>query len=369
MANSLRKQIGSHSCICVVAAHFTADHVLYIQELSAHYSPLGYDVHLVVDHLSPEKAAILSTQHNLSINSVTVEECVEKNYKYCVLSEPGKTGYGPVNGWDKSLFMLAHSKPYSNYWLLEDDVLLLNIEGLSEIDNFYAESVDLLIQTLTTPQKIRLERKVHLPYMWEGFAKNPYVIKADGSTGQRLETSGFKKSRDFLRRADWKSLEKMEPFKDVDLSEFCMNWPLSHSMTSAVRFSSNLLDCIKKSVKTHKRLIFQEYIFGTLALHHNLVVKPSFFLKNISHSPGDKIHQIKKLLDGSLTPKEFIVGGGRQLSPLYHPLKGLDNHLKFRSILSKVINSGRVDTVKGYNKEGRDGRLSPFLSYKFSQDV
>ena len=371
--NLIEKNINSHSCVCIMAAHFTAEHALYMQELSAHYCPLGYDVHLFVDHLSPEKASFLSNQHNLSIVTATVEECVEKNYKYCILAEPAKTGKGPVNVWDKALFILAHSHSYTNYWFLEDDALLTTIESLSEIDNFYSTPVDLLINTITSATKIKKNERVHLPYLWEGFARNPFILNNEGKS-IRHDTPGFQKSCQLLRDASWESLAEMQPLKGIDRGEFCMNWPLSHSITSVVRFSATLLECIKKSVKDHDRLLFQEYLFGTLALHYNLKVKTSFFLGAISHAAGDKMEQIQDLLDGNKGLMEFVKQNANNLSLIYHPFKGLENHRHFRSLMSDAVDRGNVKIDRKYttdrdplvhiNAAGFEKEQLPLLSYK-----
>ena len=365
--NLIEKNINSHSCVCIMAAHFSLQHVLYMQELSAHYCPLGYDVHLFVDHLSLEKASLLSNQHNLSIASATVAECVEKNYKYCILAEPAKTGKGLVNVWDKALFLLAHSESYTNYWFLEDDALLTTLESLSEIDNFYSTPVDLLIHTITSAKKIEQNKKAHLPYLWEGFASNPFRLDNNGKP-IRHDTPGFTQSSRLIRQSSWESLAKMEPLEGIDAGEFCMNWPLSHSMTSVVRFSGNLLECIKKSIKDYKRLIFQEYLFGTLALHNNLTVRTAFFLSSIAHAPGDKSQQIQDLVDGNKGLMEFVRANAHNLSLIYHPFKGLENHLQFRSLMSEAVGSGNVKIHRCYNTS-QDPKSRPYLSYKPRKNV
>lgn len=336
----INKTPKAHSCIAILGARFSESHGIYIQKLSKHYQPLGYDVRLFIDHLTEQEAVQIRQKYKINIHAVDAKKCENHNYKYCILAEPNKTG-GLINVWDKTLFLLANNV-YQHYWFLEDDVLFTDINAIKYIDDSEKKGgFDLLIQKIFNQNCPR----AHLPYLWEGFARNPFNVNH-----KRQDTPGFIKSVNCIKSTPIETLRNMQPLPCVDLQEFCMNWPLSHSLACVVRFSNKMMQEIKKSVLKYERLIFQEYLFGTLALHNNLNVKAGGFLHHLSHSYGDASARVDGFLDGHYNPQWTL----KHLPLLLHPFKKVDKHLKFWDILDREKSKGNLTSNPNPN---------PLISY------
>lgn len=323
----INKTPKAHSCIAILGAKFSESHGVYIQKLSKHYQPLGYDVRLFIDRLTEQEAAQIRQKYKINIHAVDAKKCENHNYKYCILSEPNKTG-GVINVWDKALFLLSNNV-YQHYWFLEDDVLFTDLNAIKYIDDAEKKGdYDLLIQKIFHKNA----PKAHLPYLWEGFARNPFVAS------KRWDAPGFLQSVNCIKSTPMETLRKMQPLPCIDLKQFCMNWPLSHSLACTVRFSNKLMNKIKESVLKYERLIFQEYLFGTLALHYNLKVKSGGFLHHLSHTYGDASRRVDSFLSGQYHPGYTL----KHLPLLLHPFKNVDKHLQFLDILDREKSKGNL---------------------------
>jgi hypothetical protein len=88
-----------------------------------------------------------------------------------------------------------------------------------------------------------------------------------------------------------------------------------------LRLSSRLLGIIHEYVSRNGTLLFIEFMFNTLALHHGLDVSTPRELSGIVHRREWKLEDLS--VDG-----------------LYHPIKNLSEQVRFRSALREGQRGG-----------------------------
>jgi hypothetical protein len=99
-------------------------------------------------------------------------------------------------------------------------------------------------------------------------------------------------------------------WKRINIKEYLP--PYYFGLMCSVRFSKNMFNFINKYANTNKKLFFLEVMFPTIAIKNNLKYAKPNELKNIHYR-----HDFKK---EDINPNN-----------LYHPVKGLNNHIYFRS--------------------------------------
>ena len=143
---------------------------------------------------------------------------------------------------------------------------------------------------------------------------------------------------DFLCESSYVNItgkNKDWPFWTYSDGKFDLPW--FKSMISICRMSKNLLEKIKEYVKINKKLFFDEIFFITLAYKKKLKVNNPKELKGVSHpvQMNFKSWTIDKL----------------DINTIYHPIKNIDDHEKFRKILIKDKTQIQInEIVGGYKK-------------------
>lgn len=92
--------------------------------------------------------------------------------------------------------------------------------------------------------------------------------------------------------------------------------PYYAGMMCAVRFSNKMTKCINNYAKDHNTLFFLEALFPTIAVKNNLKLNSPNEMSNIYYRHDFNEEIIDK-------------------NNLYHPVKELNNHIKFRNSLDK----------------------------------
>ena len=306
----------------------------YIKELQDYYSKLKepYDIHLFLDdefNMPPPEGAL-----DINVHQISALECFKHNYRYSILAQ--KTCKGKhVCVWDKAFYAFAHSDPYENYWFLEDDVFLPSIQSLEVIDQkLKSERYDLVISETVKDHLKGIKKngkgRYNPAYMWEGVKKTPFFFDLKNMTWAPTPNQEFIKGRKILTSASWRRLSQFIPFHSISKDEFCYNWPLSKSLACAVRFSNRFLECVKTSVTQNERLLFQEYIFGTIALHNNLKIYTGPYSPRYDHARK----AIPKLKIKDKHPMNLPL--------MVHSVKGIEHHLAFRRSVERLVNAGNI---------------------------
>ena len=168
----------------------------------------------------------------------------------------------PTVSWDKALYYFAEKNiDAANVWMIEEDVFIPNVSLLSSIDAKYP-AADLIVK-----QNVRDDEDPD--FLW--------WHDADGY------------------------LEK----------------PLYRSLVCATRLSRRLLNSIREFVKKHKRLIFIEILFNTLAVKQGLKIVMPEELSTI-------IWRHEWTAD-TVDDKH-----------LFHPIKDVDQHDSYRDRIVQI---------------------------------
>jgi len=259
------------------------------------FTNYGYTVQVIVD----DSTWPVPDVPGLQILSISDEDSIISGF---LGVNPAIRKPLPVSAWDKALYAIHHSsQSQAYYWLIEDDVFISSPESLVCLDRIH-QSADLLTasSTLLTPDK--LKPSSHDGWLW--FQNIP----------QRL-------------------LPK----------------PWAHGMVCAVRLSSRLAAESAQLVQRHatalearnrqrrriasafarchvpwswlKRVerpsyLFIEYLFHTLALHHQLEVGTPDQLSTILWRHSWDLE--------SMLPTH-----------LYHPVKAIADHQRLREQIAR----------------------------------
>jgi hypothetical protein len=190
----------------------------------------GYDLFIVVD------------DNKFPCVSDDVITYIQYNNSDCV-----STGFTTANfiirrngptGWDKAIRFFCENTKYDNVWFLENDVFIPSTTTIVDIDKKYGDA-----DILSASNRINTKGGTH--WHWR-FAKGNVAL------------------------------------------------PWACSMVCAIRVSRKLLAAVFDYVKSHKKLLFIEFMFHTLALHKSLEVKSIPELSSIVWSRAWNISDITK---------------------------------------------------------------------------
>ena len=169
------------------------------------------------------------------------------------------------SAWNKACYYFSYINiNFENIWFIEDDVFIPNYHIIFDIDTKYI-NYDLLVPSNNINNTGSLEG-----WVW------------------------------------WKTIPDY------------IQIPWAHSMVCACRINQKILLILKDFAIKHKNkngLLFIEFIFNTLALHHSLKVNAIAELSCIKAVKSWGISEI-------------------QNNYLYHPVKSIEHHEKWRRIIS-----------------------------------
>lgn len=138
---------------------------------------------------------------------------------------------------DKSLYYFSKHNEYDNYWLIEDDVFIPSVKTIPQLDKKYGIA-DLLVGGNGKNEDGNME------WHW------PLMVRNNKSKGYKLKRKKAAVSKDYYLPLPW-------------YNSFCQ----------VVRISKEMLQVIENFVKKNKTLLFMEFMFNTLAMHHHLKIK------------------------------------------------------------------------------------------------
>ena len=153
-----------------------------------------------------------------NINFVKIDDSLPISYNYIKACGSMKT----PNSWDKALFYfnMLYNKSFEHIWFIEDDVFIPNNLLIKDIDERY-KTEDLLCKE--------------------------HVIS----------------TKDVSQEIGWGWVE----------ARGMLELPWATSLAMVIRVSYKLMAIIKQYVQDHKRLVFIELIFNTLALQNRLHIQ------------------------------------------------------------------------------------------------
>ena len=218
------------------------------------HSFMNYDIYVIVDDNNFDLTQIKLTYPKIIFLQIDNELCRKSGYmntNYIILKKS-------VTGWDKALYFFSCNKLNLNYnytWFMEDDVYFYNEETLINIDKKYVDN-DILCNSSFQEAKLN-------EWLWK-------YIKINFSP------------------------------------------PYYCGMMCIVRFTQNMLHCIKNYALKNKTLFFLEALFPIIAIKNNLLCykNPNEFL-TVTHREK---HDLELLNNNNL----------------YHPLKNLNDHVNSR---------------------------------------
>jgi hypothetical protein len=229
----------------------------------------GYKVYIMID----SNDYILPSYDE---NKVTV-----LMYKQGIAEENGFSGsmlwaLDRASARCKALYHFSHVETqYEQLWMIEEDVFIPSKMTLSNLDKLYPDD-DLLCTS--------------------------HVINKEGDV-------------DFIGWPHWTRVNGL------------IEKPWAKSMISAIRVSSVLLQSIRKFANEKKRLLFDEILFNTIALHSNLKINNPKELSNIVYYHRDwNVNEIKPFY-------------------MYHPMKNWDTHIDFKQQLGMEYYSDELYKV------------------------
>lgn len=260
--NKLDEKIESFSdnsnnikCLCLLCLKPNNDTIDFLVKFKNKYD--DYDVFLVIDDNS-----IQYSFNKLKVIQVEDKICGDAGFKYS--NHMVKNNI--PSAWDKFFYYFCNNNNYSNYWVLEEDVFIPNIETIFNIDKKY-DNTSLLVKS----NQIRDVKSSDEIFNWHHWK---YIVDENRN------------------------------------AIFSLPW--YKSMVCAVRIPFNLLDEVKKFVDKNSRLYFIEFFINTLAMKSNIRIESIAELSEIYWK------------------KDFDIDDLTNNSKLYHPIKDVNIHKSIR---------------------------------------
>jgi len=206
-----------------------------------------------------------------NINIINIENKIPESYGF-----KGSVLYFPKNACsrDKALYYFSMlNTSYNHTWFIEEDVFFYNLNTIIRMDNKYNDSIDLLLRDLT----IKKERN---PLTWY-----------------------------------WPIIERK-----IELPWAC-------GMICIIRISKTLLEKIKDYALKNKTLFLDEALFSTIALHNNLKIYTPNEFQTVYENDW------AKMKDNNWDVNK--VHGRVNMNIFFHPVKNLDDQIKYREMIKK----------------------------------
>jgi hypothetical protein len=186
------------------------------------------------------------------ILQINDDEAEQKGYRDCCLWVPNK-----ASARCKALYYFGEKNTisYDSIWILEDDVYIPSVNTLSNLDLIYSSEIDLLCTVYNIANTEQHD--------WH-----------------------WKRNKDLI------------------------SLPWAGGGIMGIRISPNMINSIRHFLKTHDRLLMDELMFHTLALHDNLKIIIAPELKHLVFRHDWKKEDISENL-------------------LFHPIKSYQEQLDF----------------------------------------
>ena len=193
-------------------------------------------------------------------------------YKGCVLWVPDR-----ASSRCKSLYHFAHvmKHAYQSVWMIEEDVFVPSLNTIQHLDELYPHHQSDLLCTMN-----------------------------------HLNTTGELDS--------WPHWKLVQGNHDL---------PWAKSMICAVRVSPRMLAAIDRYTSSHGKLLFDEALFNTLAIHDNLTITTPPELEHITYweRPFD-VNEFKPFF-------------------MYHPIKSIEKQLHYKKEMGMEHFSTMIDDI------------------------
>jgi hypothetical protein len=269
----------------------SADQLAFYRQFSSY----GYTVKVIVD----DPSWPFSKLAGLEILSISDEVSIASGF---LGVNPAICKPLPVSAWDKALHVIHHSsQPHSHYWLIEDDVFIPSPESLVSLDRTHL-SADLLTasSTLITPEQLGPSSQDG--WLWFQHIPNRLLPKpwAHGMVcAVRLSARLATQSAQFVQRhataLEGRNLQRRRIASALYRCHVPWSWLKGFERPS---------------------YLFIEYLFHTLALHHQLEI-----------CTPDQLSTI--LWRHDWQPEAMLP------THLYHPVKAIADHPRLREQIAR----------------------------------
>jgi hypothetical protein len=239
------------SAICIITIRPHIDFLEFYKDFK------DYDVIFMIDDISYDTTVLQSAYPTIRFVQIPNEECNKHGFKYSSYMQNSSLVFNEIIAWDRALYYFTYiNAMYDHVWFLEDDVFVYGEESFTHLDTKYKNS-DILCRDKNHESK---------PDEWQWF---------------------------------WPAIHIQ------------FERPYFHSPICAVRMSKRLLSHIRDYIDQHKRMVFIEAMFPTIAHRYNLIYdRPEEFQKLVWRNDWKQ---------SDLTKLDFV-----------HPIKDLSKHKIFR---------------------------------------
>ena len=197
---------------------------------------LDYTIYITVDNAVTKEEYKDTEEYKFII--VDHLEATKKGYKDSLLRYYHRKDTKTKSmALDKSLYYFSKHNNYDNYWLIEEDVFIPSVKTIPQLDKKYGKA-DLLVGGNGKNEDGNMD------WHW------PLMVKNNKSRDYKLKRKKASVSKDYYLPLPW-------------YNSFCQ----------VVRISNKMIQVIENFVKKNKTLIFMEFMFNTLAMHHHLELK------------------------------------------------------------------------------------------------
>lgn len=218
----------------------------------------SYDIFVVIDNQN-NYSQLKREYPNIQFIQIKDSECEKSGYYNSDYM------FKPVVATDRAYYYFNKiNTKYDHIWFCEDDVFFQDKNSLLVLDNQYPNA-DLIVPNIE--------------------------INKDG------KTDGW---------PHWHDINGLLPL------------PWAHHIICLTRVSKKLMNKINEFIRIHKKMIYKEILFHTLAIHNHMEIQTPKEMQKIRY-PVE--WDILDIITYKNNREDFI----------YHPVKKLDNHVKLRS--------------------------------------
>jgi hypothetical protein len=216
-----------------------------------------YDVFVAIDN-QKDYTSMQRSYSNITFIQISDQECEQHGYYN------SDYYFRPVVATDRAFYYFNRiNKKYDNIWFCEDDVFMQSIDNIVNLDRQYP-SADLIVPNIE--------------------------MNIDG------QADGW---------AHWQNIEGTLPL------------PWAHHIICLTRISRELMNKVDQFVQQHRKLVYKEILFHTLAVHNNMSIVTPPELSKIRY-PEE--WDILDILGDRDRGEKYI----------YHPIKDLQKHVDLR---------------------------------------
>jgi hypothetical protein len=220
-----------------------------------------YDVYVVIDKGESDSYVDIQRKYpQIKLVQINDDECLRANYINSDFL------FKPIVATDRAFYYFNHiNTKYEHIWFCEDDVFIHDTLDIQLLDRQHPSS---------------------------DFIVSDIEITTDGNDS-------------------W-------PHWSNDDNKL-LQLPWAHYLICLTRISKKLMMKVDDFVKTHKKLIYKEILFHTLALHNNMTIETPNCMSKIRYVPEWDVSDVINDLNEN---KKYI----------YHPIKNVQKHIELRTI-------------------------------------